>query len=132
MDELKIKFVTSAGTFDGYLYPNKCPKTTEVIWKLLPIDGIARRWGLEIYFDLSILPEENIPRENAREVVESGDLGYWPTGTAFCVFFGPTPASKGDEIRPASAVNVFGKLDGNLAHLDNVKEGEEVKVIKDE
>ncbi|MFX1512227.1 MAG: cyclophilin-like family protein [Promethearchaeota archaeon] len=130
MDEYKIKIVTAVGTYTGYLYPEKCPQTVNVIKNLLPITGVARRWGLEIYFDLNILPGEEIPEENACEVVEYGDLGYWPTGRAFCIFFGPTPASKGDEIRPASSVNVFGKLEGDLVNLDNIKDGDEVKIIK--
>jgi hypothetical protein len=132
MGEHKIKILSSIGSFTGQFYSNLCPHTVETLYNLLPIKGTARRWGLEIYFSLDLPSKKRIPEENPKEVVEYGDLGYWPTGMAFCIFFGPTPASKGDEIRPASAVNVFGKLQGDLTLLDTVKDGEEVIVIKDE
>lgn len=66
--------------------------------------------------------------ENAKEVVEKGDLGYWPPGSAFCIFFGPTPASRGSEIRPASAVNVFGKVRGDAAVFKAAKDGDSVTI----
>ncbi len=57
-----------------------------------------------------------------------GDLGYWPPGSAFCIFFGPTPASRGDEIRPASPVNVFGRVDGDPSIFKAVRSGSQVKI----
>ena len=66
--------------------------------------------------------------ENGQEVVNSGDLGYWPPGSAFCIFFGPTPASHGDEIRAASAVNVFGRLLDNPKMFEGVKQGDSIVV----
>jgi hypothetical protein len=66
--------------------------------------------------------------ETAKEVVEKGDLGYWPTGKAFCIFFGPTPASQGDEIRPASAVNIVGRVEGNTDVFKGVHDGENIKL----
>ena len=59
-----------------------------------------------------------------------GDVGYWPPGQALCLFFGPTPASRGDEIRPASAVNVLGKLEGHPTVLKQVRSGSRVLVEK--
>ena len=64
--------------------------------------------------------------ENAQAVVEKGDLGYWPPGNAFCIFFGRTPASRGDEVRPASPVNVFGRWEGDPAIFKKVRSGEKV------
>jgi len=64
----------------------------------------------------------------AREVLEAGELGYWPTGNAFCMFFGKTPASKKNEIRAASAVNVIGKIKGDLSELWDVADGEGVTI----
>ena len=66
--------------------------------------------------------------ETAKEVVEKGDLGYWPTGKAFCIFFGPTPASQGDEIRPASAVDIVGRVEGNTDIFKGVRDGENIKL----
>jgi hypothetical protein len=61
-------------------------------------------------------------------VVNAGDIGYWPHGKAFCIFFGPTPVGHGNEIRAASAVNVFGKLTGDPRVLSAVRDGEKISV----
>jgi hypothetical protein len=66
--------------------------------------------------------------EDGQEVVDLGDLGYWPPGHAFCIFFGRTPASRGDEIRPASAVTVIGKLQGDPTVLKQVRGGSPVRI----
>ncbi len=58
----------------------------------------------------------------------SCDLGYWPPGSAFCIFFGPTPMSRGSEIRPASPVNVFGKIVGDATAFKKVRAGTQVRV----
>src|SRR5437870_5817918 len=81
--------------------------TATAIWDALPIEAPAQTWGDEIYFGIGVKAAPELPRE----VVELGDLAYWPPGNAFCIFFGPTPMSQGDEIRPASAVNVVGRID---------------------
>jgi hypothetical protein len=91
----------------------------------LPIHGLANTWGDEIYFEI---PVEAALDETARDVVEMGDLGYWPTGRAFCIFFGPTPASRGEEIRPASPVSIVGKVHGDLSRLKGVNDGESVVI----
>jgi len=102
-------------------------RTAEAIWQALPIKGKANRWGDEIYFSIPVSLEE----ENAREVVSVGDLGYWPPGTAFCLFWGPTPMSRGQEIRPASPVNVFGKVTGDAGVLRQVASGTEITVDRE-
>jgi hypothetical protein len=81
-------------------------ETARRIWDALPIEGIGSTWGDEIYFEIPV----EMGEEDPQAVVEVGDLGYWPPGQAFCLFWGPTPASEGDEIRPASSVNVFGRI----------------------
>ena len=96
--------------------------TAQTIWDALPIEGRANTWGDEIYFSIPVQLEE----EDAQEVVEKGDLGYWPPGKAFCIFFGRTPASRGDEIRPASPVNVLGRLEGDPTVFKRVRSGEKV------
>ena len=97
-------------------------KTADAIWNALPIEAKAQTWGDEIYFDIG-LP---VGAEKPRETVALGDLGYWPPGSAFCIFFGPTPASRGDEIRPASAVNVFGRVIGDPTVFKKVRAGARV------
>jgi len=98
--------------------------TAQAIWDALPISGRGNRWGEEIYFSIPV----NLEAENAQEVVATGDLGYWPPGTAFCIFFGPTPMSRGEEIRPASPVNVFGRVVGNATVLKQVASGAEITI----
>ena len=100
--------------------------TADKLWAALPIDGSGNTWGDEIYFRTSIEAEE----EDAQEVVDLGDIGYWPPGQALCLFYGPTPASRGDEIRPASPVNVIGKLDGDATVLKSVSSGARVVIQK--
>jgi len=99
-------------------------KTAGAIWEALPIKGHANCWGDEIYFSIPVSLEE----EDAQELVGMGDLGYWPPGTAFCLFFGPTPMSRGQEVRPASPVNVFGRIIGDPAVLKQVASGAEITV----
>jgi len=98
--------------------------TARKIAAALPIEAKARTWGDEIYFPIPVEYGE----ENPREVVEMGDLGYWPPGTALCFFFGPTPASRGDEIRPASAVNLVGKIKGDARVLKSVRAGAAIRI----
>jgi hypothetical protein len=100
--------------------------TADAIWQVLPITGRVSRWGDEIYFPIPV----ELGEEQAQDVVERGDLGYWPPGRAICIFFGPTPVSQGDEIRPASPVNVFGKLEGDPAAFKAVRSGEQVRITR--
>ena len=97
---------------------------TGLLWSALPIEAPAGTWGDEIYFRIPVDAEE----EDAREVVDMGAVGYWPPGAALCLFFGPTPASQGDEIRPASVVNVLGQIEGDPMVLKQVSSGERVVV----
>ncbi len=99
--------------------------TANAIWKALPIEGRVNTWGDEIYFSIPVRAELE---KSAKGVVESGDLGYWPTGSAFCIFFGPTPASRGNEIRPASAVNIVGKVQGDPKIFKQVSFGTKVVI----
>jgi len=100
--------------------------TARVIRTRLPIEAAAETWGDEIYFSIGV----SIEPEDPQATVEMGDLGYWPPGTALCIFFGPTPMSSGDEIRPASPVNVFGNIDGDATVFKAVKSGETVTIAK--
>ncbi len=99
--------------------------TGKAIYSRLPITGTVNRWGEEIYFSI---PVEISGAPDAREVVEVGELGYWPDGSAFCIFFGKTPSSRGDEIRAASPVNIFGKIDGDARIFLRVESGSEISV----
>jgi uncharacterized protein len=123
---MKIKITTlSTGTIEANLTEEN-PETAKNIYESLPITGKANLWGDEIYFSIPV----DTPAENEKTVVDLGDIAYWPPGNAFCIFFGPTPMSKGDEIRPASSVNVIGKIIGDPKIFKNVKSGEKVEIEK--
>jgi hypothetical protein len=100
--------------------------TAEAIWKALPLTSSASTWGEEIYFAIPV----KVQQEQGKEVVNLGDLGYWPPGSAFCIFFGATPVSGKGEIRAASAVNVFGKIVGDPKVFKRVKHGQNITVEK--
>lgn len=100
------------------------PVTAKAILEALPLRGRANTWGEEIYFTIPV--EGDI--ENPKVVVELGDLAFWPPGNAFCIFFGRTPASRGNEIRSASEVNVFGRIIGDSKVFKRVRDGEEVTI----
>lgn len=99
--------------------------TAQAIWDALPITGSANIWGDEIYFGIPVsLGEE----ADAEADVEVGTLAYWPPGNAFCIFWGPTPASSGSQPRAASPVNVFGHVDGDATQFGQVRNGEAVEI----
>ncbi len=100
--------------------------TAQKIWDALPIEARGNTWGDEIYCSIPV----QLGEENAQAVVDMGDLAYWPPGNAFCIFFGRTPASHGDDIRPASPVNVFGKVEGNPKVFKKVQSGTSVVLEK--
>ena len=98
---------------------------SRTIWEALPLDATANRWGDEIYFAIPVKIDED---SDAREDVQVGDLGYWPPGSAFCVFFGPTPASTDEHPRAASPVNIFGHIKGDAVVFRAVQSGATVRV----
>ena len=102
-------------------------KTTKAIYNSLPIDGAANRWGDEIYF---VIPLRLDLEQDATDIVEKGDVAYWPEGCCFCIFFGKTPESTETEIRAASKVNIFGKITGDAAIFKKIQNGDLVIVEK--
>jgi hypothetical protein len=101
--------------------------TAQAIWEALPITGRANTWGDEIYFAIPVQADQE---PDARADVAVGELGYWPVGSAFCIFFGPTPASDGPKPRAASPVNILGRVVGDAAKFRRVGSGEEVILDK--
>ncbi len=97
--------------------------SAEELKLLLPLELSMSRWGNEYYGDCGIKVELS---RDAREIMEIGELAVWPAGKALCIFFGPTPASKGNEPRAVSPVNPVGKLIGNPAVLENL--GDSIRV----
>ncbi len=103
-------------------------ESAELLWNALPIHGSANTWGDEIYFDIGINAELD---DEAEDTVELGTVGYWPPGDALCLFFGPTPMSTGSEIRPASAVNILGMIEGDSTVLRGVTDGTVISVERE-
>ena len=99
-------------------------QTARAVGNALPITAAANTWGDEIYFGIPV----NADLEQGQEVVDLGDLVYWPPGRAFCIFFGLTPASRDDEIRPASAVTVIGRVSGDATLFKQVPAGAAVTI----
>ena len=117
----KIKIIVGKIELEAWLNETK---TASKVFDALPITSKVNTWGDEIYFTIRVTEGS----ENAKELVELGDIAYWPPGKAMCIFFGKTPVSQGDEIRPASAVNIIGKLEGDYQALKKVKDGEEITI----
>jgi hypothetical protein len=102
--------------------------TARAIWEALPIKGIAKTWGDEVYFEIPVTADE---AEDARALVEVGELGYWPVGQAFCLFFGPTPASTDDRPRAYSPVNIIGRILDDASQFRTVRDGDPVRVTRE-
>ncbi len=122
MDERKITVTAGSVLVAATLNDSS---TAEALWNALPLEASANTWGYEIYFRIAVQADEE---DGASDVVDMGTLAYWPPGQALCLFFGRTPASRGDEIRAASTVNVIGSIEGDATVLKQVKSGARVSV----
>jgi len=101
--------------------------TARQIWEALPFEGRANTWGDEIYFEIPVKAKQD---PDAREEVAVGELGYWPVGHAFCIFFGPTPASLDERPRAYSPVNILGRVTGDATRFRAVRDGTRVKITR--
>lgn len=121
---IKIQIVAGSVRLQATLEDNQ---TGRAIADALPFEARANIWGEEIYFEIPMALEQE---PDATAQVEVGDLGYWPVGRAFCIFFGPTPASTGSQPVAASPVNLFGRVDGDPAALRGVPSGAPIRITK--
>ena len=120
--------IISAGEVSLLAELNDSP-TARQIWETLPIEGTAKIWGDEVYFEIPVVAGQE---PDARAEVEVGELGYWPVGRAFCIFFGPTPVSTDERPRAYSPVNVLGRVLGDVTCFRAVREGTRVRIAPDE
>ena len=120
--------IISAGEVSLPAELNDSP-TARQIWETLPIEGTAKIWGDEVYFEIPVVAGQG---PDARAEVEVGELGYWPVGRAFCIFFGPTPVSTDERPRAYSPVNVLGRVLGDVTCFRAVREGTRVRITPDE
>lgn len=103
-------------------------QTAKLIYEKLPIKSKVNLWGDEIYFKIPI--KTDLEEDFSKDEVSIGDLGYWPEGDCFCIFFGLTPISKPGQILPASKVNLIGKILGDSERFKEVKRGSTVIIEK--
>ena len=119
---MRIRIVIGKLSMEGEL--NDTP-TARKVKEVLPMKATFNTWGEEIYFTIPVDAELD---ESAKEEVEVGDLCYWPTGKAFCIFFGQTPMSSPGKIVPASAVNIIGRVIGDARNFKDVVGEDEVSL----
>ncbi|MHB1253068.1 MAG: cyclophilin-like fold protein [Candidatus Humimicrobiaceae bacterium] len=99
--------------------------TAQKVLKALPIKSEINLWGNEVYFEIPVVAE----LENGKELMDIGNIAFWPPGNAFCIFFGPTPASNDTRPRAASAVTVIGKITGENA-IEKIKKIKPTDIIE--
>ena len=81
----------------------------------LPLTLSLSRWGEGEYY--GTLPVTLPASGKRQDVFAVGEVALWPEGNAFCIFFGPTPASRGDEPRMASPGISLGRIVGSIEAL---------------
>ena len=118
----KIKITVGNKELEAEL--NDSPTALQV-WDALPISTHASVWGDEIYFEIPVSASQE---PDARADVEVGTLAYWPVGRAFCIFYGPTPVSRGSQPRAYSPVNILGHVVGDATVLRGVRSGTPVMI----
>jgi len=95
--------------------------TARAIAANLPLGSKAKIWGDEVYFDTPVVTELEA---DARDIMQSGEISFWPEGQCIVLGFGPTPMSEGKEIKLAAKANIWGKALNNVKDLKAVKEGD--------
>jgi hypothetical protein len=118
----RIRIQVGNQTVHGALDDNE---TADRVWDALPIETAVQTWGEEFYFGIGLQMDE---AHDARAEMELGELAYWPPGKAFCIFFGPTPASHGEQPRAASAVNPFGRIVEDVSIFRGIPSGTTVRI----
>ncbi len=116
-----IKITAGDVELKGELKNTECANK---IQKNLPFESKFQTWGDEFYFSIGL---EMGLDETAKQEVEVGTIGYWPSGTALAIFFGPTPASTGEKPVAASDVNVVGTVK-DAERLKDAKNAESIRI----
>ena len=122
---MRVIFKTTKVRIEGELNNSQ---TALRIYEKLPFEARVNTWGDEIYFEIPV----HYPPENATLEVGVGDIAYWPEGDCLCIFFGRTPVSTTNQPKPASEVNILGKVFSPVSILNDVKSGDKITVMHKE
>lgn len=121
---MKVIFEINGEEFKGQIDEDMNPETAEAVLEQMPLKGEGQKWGDELFFEIPV----NVEEESPKRYVNKGEIGYWPEGNAFCIFYGKTPGSPSEErIKPASPVNVIGSIE-NPDDLKKFSEGVKIKI----
>lgn len=93
----------------------------------LPYSSPARTWGDEVYFRV---PVQMAPFQDARDVVEPGEVCYWLGGQSLAIPFGPTPIAEAGECRMVDKVNVLGRVETDPRCLSAIRDGDTVRITR--
>lgn len=105
MSKMRVKF--TIGDVEVFAQLNGGPTAGKVA-AALPLEGGGNYWGQEFYFSA---PVRAVYEPGASDVVDPGTVAFWVEGSCVCLFWGPTPVSRGQECRAASKVNVIGRVE---------------------
>ncbi len=120
----KITLTVNGTAFAAEL--NDGPAAKEILGKL-PLEISMSRWGDEYYGGAGL---STPVQDDARDTMEVGELAVWPPGKAFCIFFGPTPASSDDRPVAASDANPVGRMLDDSSPLKSMGSSVRVKLEK--
>jgi len=123
-DKRKLKMIIGPVKLEAELFDTP---TADAIYAKLPFTSTASAWGDEVYFATPV----HVRKEpDARDVVKAGELAFWVEGNSIAIGFGPTPVSRGQEIRLVTKTNIWGQTLEPVTQLHQVKDGDPVKIEK--
>ena len=100
-------------------------ETARLIAESIPIKSKIQTWGEEIFFNTNLQVKLE---DDARDVMQLGELAFWTEGSAIAIGYGKTPVSIGQEIRLIEPCNVWADCSFKKPDFDNIKSGDEISL----